>query len=194
MKKALALISSFAFITITPSGKIIERVLGDSTLQVKSSTVAYADGKIQVQKGDFVEVEARANTNDLKIGGSDNKFTIEENGIIATTQFPITIDANKNILSVTTNSGTRTIAILPYEAATVLMHSKLINKITGNQINLSENSNGELQYSISGSRNINLFNVATITANVNSTVSATNGDVIKVDEPQWLKFFGFLFS
>ena len=194
MKKVLALISSFAFITITPSGKIVERVLGDSTLQVKSSTVAYADGKIEVQKGDFVEVEARANTNDLKIGGSDNKFTIEENGIIATTQFPITIDANKNILSVTTNSGTRTIAILPYEAATVLMHSKLINKITGNQINLSENSNGELQYSISGSRNINLFNVATITANVNSTVSATNGDVIKVDEPQWLKFFGFLFS
>ena len=194
MKKALALISSFAFITITPSGKIVERVLGDSTLQVKSSTVAYADGKIQVQKGDLVEVEARANTNDLKIGGSDNKFTIEENGIIATTQFPITIDANKNTLSVTTNSGTRTIAILPYEAATVLMHSKLINKITGNQINLSENSNGELQYSISGSRNINLFNVATITANINSTVSATNGDVIKVDEPQWLKFFGFLFS
>ncbi len=96
MKKALALISSFAFITITPSGKIVERVLGDSTLQVKSSTVAYADGKIQVQKGDLVEVEARANTNDLKIGGSDNKFTIEENGIIATTQFPITIDANKN--------------------------------------------------------------------------------------------------
>ncbi len=194
---------SAALVTVNSKGQIVWQVLGDSTIKVKSiaENITVANGKIELttpnvtnSKEDLVEVEARADTNNLKISSVDNKFSIEENGITAQTQFPIIIDADKNTLSVTTKSGTRLISILPYEASTLLMRAKLINKVTNNAINLSENEGGQLQYLVSGVKNINLFNVATITANVNSTVSATSGEILKIDEPQWLKFFGFLFS
>ncbi len=203
MKKTLAFISTFALITITPNGKIVQRVLGDSTFEVKkiAENITFSDGKIELNnanttnsKEDLVEVEARANTNDLKIGSSQNKFTIEENNVIAVTDFPITIDAAKNTLSVTTKTGTRLLTILPYEATVSLTRAKLIDNLKGNQIDLSENPNGSLEYLINGNKNINLFNIATITANVNSTVSATTGEVLKIDEPQWLKLFGFIWQ
>ena len=194
---------SAALVTVNSKGQIVWQVLGDSTIKVKSiaENITVANGKIELttpnvtnSKEDLVEVEARADTNNLKISSVDNKFSIEENGITAQTHFPIIIDADKNTLSVTTKSGTRLISILPYEASTLLMRAKLINKVTNNAINLNENEGGQLQYQVSGIKNINLFNVATITANVNSTVSATSGEILKIDEPQWLKFFGFLFS
>ena len=203
MKKALALISSFAIITVAPNGKILEQVLGDSTLQVKSVAegVAVANGKIELSnagtintKEDLVEVEARGNSNDLKIAASGNEFNIGENGIVASTAFPITIDPVKNELSVTTSSGERVVTVLPYEAALVVKRGKFIDDINSNQITLSEDSKGELQYLIKGERNINLFNLATIKADVSSNVSASTGEILKLDEPQWLRLFGFLFS
>ncbi len=143
-------------------------------------------------KENLIEIEARGNTNNLKIGESDGQFVIEENGVIAKTSFPITIDPIKNELSVKTNSGSRLISILPYEAVVALQRAKIMDK--SGDVSLGENSNGELQYSINGQKEVSLFNLATIKADIKSVVSASNGEIVKTDEPQWLKVFGFLFS
>ena len=144
-------------------------------------------------KENLIEIEARGNTNDLKIGESDGQFVIEENGVIAKTSFPITIDPIKNELAVKTNSGSRLISILPYEAVVALQRAKIMDR-PGIDVSLGENSNGELQYSINGQKEVSLFNLATIKADIKSVVSASNGEIVKIDEPQWLKLFGFLFS
>jgi hypothetical protein len=213
-------IASAALLNINNKGELIWQVLGDSTnlnipkpseIQIKSIasnlpnnsevSLSNTDGKITLNgmdvtnlKENLVEVEARGNSNDLKIGSVDNKFTIEENGLKAITAFPITVDPVKNELSVTTNSGSRLVSVLPYEAILSLMRGKFIDGIKGNVINLNESSGGQLEYVVPGTKKVNLFNVASINADVNSTISASNGEIIKIDEPQWLKFFGFLFS
>jgi hypothetical protein len=205
VKKIIALISSFAFITVTPNGKIISQVLGDSTLKVKSvaQNLAPANslislnnlgGKIELNntdvtslKEDLVEVESRGNVNDLKIRANGNNFSIEEQDVIANTQFPITIDPTKAELSVSTDTGMRLVSVLPFEATQVLLRGKKIDKLSSNEISLNEDNKGQLQYAITGVKNINIFNFATVKANVNSKVSATTGEILKIDEPQWLK-------
>ncbi len=213
--------ASAALITITNKGEVVWEVLGDSTsldipkppqISIKSiaentpsnnSQIALdnTNGKITLNgmdvtgtKTDLVEVVARGDANNLKISQSNGQFTIEENGITANTSFPININPVKNELTVRTPSGDRLISILPYEAAISLVRGKFIDKVKDNKINLNENGNGQLEYLISGTKSINLFNVAEINADVTGSVSASNGEVIKIDEPQWLKLFGFLFS
>ena len=194
MKKVIALISSFAFLTVLPNGKVISNVLGDSTLEVKSvsQNTPVINGKIEIQKGDNVEILARPDTNDLKIGTNGNEFSIEENGIVASTAFPITIDPVKDELLVNTNSGSRLVSILPFEATLALTRGKFIDTVKNNQINLNEDANGVLLYSIKGTKNVNIFNVAKISADVASSVSASNGEIMKIDEPQWLKVLGVI--
>lgn len=199
-----------ALITVNPQGKIIWQVLGDSTIEVKKVAQNTNESQIALTndngttklngidvsnfKDTLIELEARPDSSDLKISGSNGTFSIEENGVTAQTQFPITIDAAKNELSVTTATGDRVIAILPYEAVQSLMRANYINKVNQNQINLDESSKGELQYKVDGIKNINLFNIANIDAKVSSNVSATTGEILKLDQPQWLKFFGFVFN
>lgn len=199
-------------VTINPNGEVIWQVLGDSTLKVNSVagservtnseiSLNNNNGKVELNgmdvtnsKETLIDVEARPNSNNLKIGQSDGKFNIEENGITANTSFPISINPAKNELSVTTNSGTRVLSVLPYEATLSLTRTKLIDKVTQNKINLNESPDGILEYVIDGTKDINLFNVISINANVNSVVSASSGVIIKVDEPQWLKILGFLWK
>lgn len=207
-------------VNIDPKGNLVWQVLGDSTnlnipkpqeIQIKNIaenlpstseiSLNNTNGKITLNgmdvtnlKESLVEVEARGDTNDLKIGSTDNKFTIEENGIKAITSFPITVDPKKDELSVTTNSGSRLVSILPYEAIVSLMRGKFIDTVKANQISLNENSRGQLEYSVKGTKKVNLFNVASVNADVETVVSASNGEIMKINEPEWLKFFGFLFS
>lgn len=204
---------SAALVSVDKNGSVVWQVLGISTIQVKkiadgivpstNSQVVLnnSDGKVMLNgvdvtnlKDTLVDVEARGSTNDLKIGQNNGLFTLSENGIVANTSFPITIDSVQDTLSVVTPTGARLISILPYEAALSLLRANLMDQVNGNQINLSETQNGELQYDVNGQRHVNLFNLTKINVSVHSSVSATTGEVLKLDEPQWLKIFGFLFT
>lgn len=204
---------SAALVDVNPQGKLVWQVLGDSTIQVKKIALNIApstntqvilnnsDGKVMLNgvdvtnlKETLVDVEARGSANELKIGQNNGQFTLVENGIVANTGFPITIDPVDATLTVTTPTGARLLSILPYEAILSLMRAKLIDQVNGKQINLSETQSGELQYGVNGTRHINLFNLTKIDVDIHSSVSATTGEILKLDEPQWLKVFGFLFS
>lgn len=211
-----------AVLKINKDGNSIWQVLGDETSNLKIPqkpditikniaenisptnnliTLGTNDGKIVLNgmdvtnvKDGLVEIEARDNSNAVKISNKDGQFNIEENEINALTKFPITIDPNKNELSVETQSGKRLISVLPYEAVITLIRNNIIDKVRDNTIYLDESTKGELEYQINGIKKINLFNITEINADVTSTVSATNGEVVKVESPQWLKFFGFIFN
>jgi len=204
---------SAALITVNPDGKLIWQVLGDSTIQIKKIAqnavpssdsqifLKNLDGKVMLNgvdvtnlKETLVDVEARGGTDELKIGQDSGRFTLAENGVIANTNYPITIDPMRDTLSVVTPTGARLISVLPYEATLLLIRAKLVDKVDDNQVALSETQNGELQYSVSGQRHINLFNLTQIIVDIHSNVSATTGEILKLDEPQWLRIFGFLFA
>lgn len=201
--------SEVSSLSIPKQGEITVKNIATSTTPPTNMEIALSqdngkislsvDGQNQVnlvgsQNPDLVEIEQRGDTNQLKIGSSDNKFIIQEKEIRALTSFPITINPNKNELSVKTNSVMRLISILPYEAILSLIRANIINKTKSNDISLTESSKGELQYEINGERNINLFNLAKIDVPVTSQVSASTGEVLKVDQPTWLKILGFLFT
>ncbi len=143
----------------------------------------------------IVEIEQDQGSKTIKIGKVDSNFGISQSGITALTSYPIHIDAASKTISVATNSGERIIAVMPDDALETLVRANIVNTISQDgQVVLGENENGELTYSIPAERNVNLFNIHTIAVPVNTTVSATSGKVLKIDEPQWLKVFGFLFS
>lgn len=222
MKKAVILVFVFlylgifvspvsaAFVNINSQGEVTWQILGYeigvksvALSEIGNSQIALTtdNGKIVLNgvdvtnmKGDLVDISARGDTNDIKIGQDNGQFVLSENGINAKTAFPITIDPIKNQLTLSTNSGQRILSILPYKAAISLIRAKMIDNVDDNKMDLVESSDGQLQYVINGTKIINLFNVAKIDAKVTSTVSATDGKIVKVDEPQWLKFFGFLFT
>lgn len=202
-----------AFVTINSTGVPIWHVLGTETqIHVKSVVQETSSNKTQIAlsnengkvslngmdvsnfKGDLVEIEARGDTNDVKIGQENGQFTLSENGVTANTNFPIIIDPGKNELTLSTPSGKRLISIWPFEATQILTRAKMVDKIRENKIILEESSNGELQYEVNGEKDVNLFNLASIKADVKSTVSATTGEVLNLDEPQWLKILGFMFK
>lgn len=145
--------------------------------------------------GNIVEVEQSVSPKSIKIGAIDSNFGISQSGITALTTYPIHIDASSKTISVATGSGERIIAIMPDDAVETLVRANIINTISKDgQMVLGEGENGELTYSIPAEREVNLFNIHTILVPVNTTVSATSGKVLKIDQPQWLKLFGFLFS
>ncbi|HWA52380.1 MAG TPA: hypothetical protein VG895_04995 [Patescibacteria group bacterium] len=218
MKKTLLSLAA-AFVVITPQGKTVYQVLGDSTslqipaksqIQVKNIaenvnsneiSLANNNGKIELNGVDvtnmhetLVDIESRPNSNEIQIGNSNGKFSITENNITALTSFPITIDPSQNELSVQTNSGNRLVSILPYEASLTLMRAGTVDSIKNNQIALEESSNGELQYNIDGVKNLNLFNVVSLKEDIAASVSASTGAVLNTNEPVWLHFLTFMFS
>ena len=206
-------LSLAVFVTINSSGVPIWHVLGTETqITVKNvASSAYSSdsqialsnegGKVSLNgmdvsnfKGDLVEIEARGDANDIKIGQDGGRFALSEKGIVANTDFPIIINPTKNELTLSTPTGNRLISVWPYEATLILTRAKMIDGVKENKINLEESSNGELEYKINGEKNVNLFNIVNIKADVAATVSATTGEVLNLDEPQWLKFFGFVFK
>lgn len=203
-----------ALVTVNPEGEMVWNVLGDVSDNLKipqkpdlkitnvSTLISLNsdNGKIVLNnidvsniKDNLVEIEARPNSNNLKIKNDNGQFNIEENGINALTSFPITIDPVKNELAVETASGTRIISVLPYEATLTLIRNKTIDNVKDNKILLLENSKGELQYEVNGSKNFNLLNVISIKADITSLISASNGEVLEIKGPEWLKFVGFIF-
>lgn len=143
-------------------------------------------------KNDLIEIEERGEAKKIKISNLGDKFSIEQNGISAVTIFPIMVNSKTSELTVSTDSGTRLLAMLPFDAASSVLRTNIINSLR--KIELTEGTKGVLQYDVEGEKKLNILNVYSIPVKVKTSISALNGEVIKVDEPVWLKVFGFLFS
>jgi len=145
--------------------------------------------------GEIVEIEQRPSTRKVKIGVLGEKFLIEEEGILALTDYPIKIDPQRAELSVVTASGHRILPFLPREAFEVAVRAKIISKErVGETMQLTEGGQGQLAYHISGERTLNLLNLFELNIPVSTSVSALTGEILSIDQPAWLRIFGFVFS
>lgn len=143
---------------------------------------------------DLIEIEEREEVQKIKIKLKGDKFGITQGKIEAQTEYPIMIDPKNAEISVSTPSGTRFLSILPGEALISSFRSKSISDL-GKERNilLMEEGSGVLVYKIDGVRAINVFNLFEYKVPVSANISATNGEVVSVDQPPWLKVLGFLF-
>lgn len=163
-----------------------------------SLNVATGEGQKSMDVTDYkdslVEIEEYDQARKIRIGIVDGKFSIMENGITAITEFPINVDPKNAQITVTAPSGVRYLAILPFEAYQGLVKARIISTIgAGVNLTISEGEKGELSYMVPGQKMINVFNLFNYPVDVNTTVSASTGEVLFVDEPIWLKVLGFAF-
>ncbi len=164
---------------------------GNVVLDVKNETGEHQADVTNI-KDNLIEIEARPQTQKVTIGYKDEQFIITENGVTARTTFPITINAKTNELSVTTPSGLRVLAILPFEASTSAMKANLLTE-SPSLAEITESPNGELSYLLSGKKELNFFNIIPYKFDTKVYISALTGEVLKVD-PGWFKVLGFLFG
>jgi hypothetical protein len=145
---------------------------------------------------EIIEVEQTQKAKRLAISHEDDKFLIMQQGTTAQTPYEIIVDAKLKHVSLQTPTGVRFITVLPAEAVESVIKANLIDKVVGDQerIDLTEGASGELEYQMNGSKNINLFNLVDITAPIKISVSATNGEVLSTEKPNWYKILGFLFN
>nr|AQS34463.1 hypothetical protein [uncultured bacterium] len=164
------------------------------TLNVKDGSQEKSLDVSQVG-GEIIEIEERPQARRVKIGILGEKFLIEEEGTLALTDYPIKIDPTRAELSVVTDTGHRILPFLPKEAFEVAVRSRVISKQKdGETMQLIEGGQGELAYDISGEKTINLLNLFKLNVPVRTSISALTGEVLLVEQPTWLRVFGFLFS
>jgi hypothetical protein len=146
-------------------------------------------------KEDVVEIEERPEVERLVLGVTEGKFTLSQKGIVAVTDYEIDIDPGLAKLALSAPSGLRYLSILPRQVIETVFRSKIINKINPetNMI-LTEEGGGDLAYVVDGQRVINVLNVFEYKAPVIAKVSASTGEILEVNQPTWLRIFGFLFT
>lgn len=174
----------------------------DARVSLKNSggsvkVIVTTDGKereleVNSEDGSLVQVEERPEVQKIEIGISGDKFKLTQGGVIALTSFPINIDGESAHISVSTETGERFLSILPKEAVASALRSKSVSSIQHLGVEILENER-ELQYSVSGTKALNFFDVYAYEVPVKTYVSASTGEILKKEQPVWLSVVDFLF-
>ncbi len=141
----------------------------------------------------LVEIEERPETQRLTIGMKDNKFKLQQRGISALTDFPVSVDSKSAQLSVQTASGEKFISIFPYQATEAALRTKIVNRLESPQIEIIEREN-KLQYLIRGQKVFNFFDMYEYTIPITTYISASTGEILSLDAPGWLKVINFFLT
>jgi len=144
---------------------------------------------------ELIKIEERGEIQSISIANIEDKFAIGQKNVIALTEFSISIDAKTSELLALTPSGSRYIAVLPYEAVANVLKARIMSRLLSDsgEIELKEGSKGELHYFIQGEKEINLFDLISFPVEVKAAVSASTGQILEVEQPTWLRILGFLF-
>lgn len=179
--------------TPDPEAKIsLAKIDGKIKLNVSTSS---GEKSLDVTnyKEEIIEIEERSEVERVTISVKAGKFTIEQKGVVAETDFAISINPRTARLALITSSGHRFLSILPRQATEIVLRSKYINRI-GRQDRLVISEQGrELSYEVAGDRVINLFNIFEYNVPVSAHISASTGEILSINQPTWLKVLGFLF-
>jgi hypothetical protein len=152
------------------------------------------DFDITNYKDNVLEIEERPAVEKISISVDNGSFMINQGNINAQTDYQIQVDPKKGKLALETPTGYKFLSVLPKQAASLLLRSKLASKVLPeNTAYLLEDDKGNLYYDITAEKVIPLFNIYDYQFNVRAKVSATTGEIISVDEPTWYRFLNFLF-
>jgi hypothetical protein len=144
-------------------------------------------------ESNLIEVEERPEIQKINIGYREGKFSLQQRGIVALTDFPIKIDSQTANLTVGTGSGDKFLSVLPYQIVQNVLRSKLITRVTDNRLEIIEEDR-ELRYSFSGEKVFDIFGFFEYKIPVSMKVSASTGETISIEGPTWYRVIGFFLS
>ena len=161
-----------------------------------SMSVDYGSSKEQFSfsqsNDELIQIEERPAVQQLSIGLDGDKFTLVQRGITALTNFPISVNSKTAKITVTTERGDRIVSVLPYGAVESLLKAKILSNVNENKLDLVE-SDSELAYHVVSAKLLNLLDVYSYSVPVSAYVSASTGEVVKVEAPIWFRFIDFIF-
>ncbi|EKD62006.1 MAG: hypothetical protein ACD_52C00324G0006 [uncultured bacterium] len=176
--------SGNAQVSLTLSG---QGVLVDITSDEGSKSLNASDWEEEI-----VEVEERGDVKKISIQKENDGFLISQGSVNAKTNFPIVIDSMRGELSVVTGTGSRHILRYPQEVTETLRNAKIVSVY--DDVNILEGDKGELLYEVQGEKVVRVLGLFDVRGGVSVDVSASTGEVLKVDEPLWLKILGLIFG
>lgn len=150
-----------------------------------------ADDLDSVKEGLDDELEKEG----IRISTASGRPVIAKNEVAAQTNFPLSIDAATNQLTVTTAAGQKVVAVLPDQAINNLLASGVLNKIVSQSANSAltndignlsnivslESRNSDLVYKVLGDKNYKLFGLIAVSAPTTAFVSAESGNLVAED-------------
>lgn len=168
-----------------------------------SISLSKKDGKMFLKVGDkeldvttwdegLIEIEERGDVKRIEIAVEGEDFVVKQDGVSAKTSYPINIEPEENKLSVETTSGEIYLSVYPNEAAESALRSKYITRLPDRQIGMTEKETGILAYEVDGEREIEMLKFIDYAVPVTVHISASTGEIVSIDQPTWLRIFGFL--
>ena len=164
---------------------------GDKISLLVSSDNENREVDVSGFSGELVVVEERPDVQRISVGFENERFSLEQKGVKAYTNFPIKIDSKSAELTLKTQSGERFLSILPAEAVETLIRSNILSTVKNNAVEIIEEDNN-LLYLIEGNKNIGLMDIFKYSVLVRSRVSASTGEILGIDAPVWYKVIAFL--
>jgi len=141
---------------------------------------------------DVLEIEERPEVQKVVVSIVDGNFSFKQKGVSAVTEYPVNIDPRQAKVSLSTPTGEQYLSILPYDAYSIVVRSRLISEVTDNRSILIEEEEG-LLYLFKGDKVFNLLNIYKHKIPVEMKLSASTGEIVAVDSPTWFKLIKFLY-
>lgn len=161
------------------------------------------------QRPDEGRVSLRVTENgvekEVKIRAQNDRFIIEQAGFgaegsaSATTNFPLTVDAETNTITVTTPLGVVNVQQLPATAIQNILAANVLDKVESTELAEPKNEkdktdpNKQVVFRIKGVKETRFLGLIKVDAPILAEVSAITGQQTFVQQPWFLNAFGFLF-
>lgn len=165
---------------------------GDLETRKETPEAVETPEPVELEKEQEVEVKDSTGESKIKIRSSKNKFEFQQEGakFSVESNFPLSVNPATRELTVTTPAGVKVVAVLPQQAVDNMLASGIVTSTSG--VNLKTESDGNLSYSIDGTKNEKLLGVFDVTIPKNLIVSAQTGRVLTVNQSTFSKVLDFL--
>lgn len=143
---------------------------------------------------EIVEIEERKEASRVSISQEGGEFVLRQKDVAAKTTYPLSINPKSAEITVSTPSGARYLAVLPYAAYETAVKAQAISGLEKDgRMEIKEGEDGVLAYIIPGEKTLDLFNIIEYKVPIKASISASTGEVVLIDAPSWYRILGFLF-
>jgi len=148
---------------------------------------------------EVLKIKEREDKNEVKINTKNGDFTINRNNVGATTNFPLTVDSQTNVLTVTTPAGEKQVTVLPDQAVQNMLSRNVIDQVSGqsadnlsSRVKMTQKSDGSLVYEVEGEKQEKLFGLMPLKFKKTAVVSVETGELLETKESFINKLLGLI--
>lgn len=165
---------------------------GDSGSSGASSGSSGPNSSKSGSSDEEVEIETELEKEDVKIATAPGQIAVVNKSVGALSTFPLSVNPTTRQLTVTTPAGSKVVAVLPEKAINNMLAAHIMDDVISEKVNNSlasvpemvklEIKNGVLGYQVKGTKNHKLLGLILIKTEVETFVSAENGQVVETSQ------------